>query len=143
MVRVEKRIAILELKARFSLRAVHFDPYQMQATAQRLTHLGVNMVEYPQTVGNLTAASQNLYELIKSQGISVYPDDDIRLSIQRSVAVESTRGWKLAKEKASHKIDVVVALAMSSLAAVQCGESSFMRQGAHRAHHRWQGELAS
>jgi len=101
----------------------------MAATAQRLQRQGVPMQEFPQTVPNLTAASQNLYELIKSRGLSVYPDDDIRLAVQRSVAVETTRGWRIAKEKASHKIDIVVALAMAAHAAVQKGEVGFMRVG--------------
>ena len=78
---------------------------------------------------NLTAASQNLYELIKGGGISVYADDDIRLAVQRAIAVEGVRGWKIAKEKTSHKIDVVVALAQAALAAVQKGELGRMRTG--------------
>jgi hypothetical protein len=41
--------------------------------------------------------------------------------MSRAVALETTRGWHIAKEKASHKIDVVVALAM---AAVQQGQGS-------------------
>jgi phage terminase large subunit-like protein len=41
----------------------------------------------------------------------------MRLSIQRAVAVETARGWRIAKEKASHKIDVVVALGMAALGA--------------------------
>ena len=32
---------------------------------------------------------------------------------------ESARGWKIVKEKQSHKIDVIVALAMAVLGAVQ------------------------
>jgi hypothetical protein len=47
----------------------------------------------------------------------------MRLAISRCVAVESPRGWKIAKERAAFKIDVIVALAMSCLAAVQ-GQSN-------------------
>ena len=36
-----------------------------------------------------------------------------------AVAVETPRGWRIAKEKQRHKIDVVVALAMASLAAIK------------------------
>jgi phage terminase large subunit-like protein len=113
---------ILDLRQRFLVRRVHYDPYQMASSAQRLRRLGVSMFEYPQSVPNLTRASQNLYELIKSQGISLYPDPDIRLAIQRSVAVESTRGWRIAKEKSAHKIDVVVALGMAAIGAVKWGQ---------------------
>jgi hypothetical protein len=113
---------ILDLRRRFLVRRVHFDPYQMQASSQRLRRLGINMVEFPQSLPNLTRASQNLYELIKSGGIVLYPDADIRLALQRSVAVESTRGWRIAKDKTSHKIDVVVALGMAAVGAVRQGQ---------------------
>jgi phage terminase large subunit-like protein len=93
----------------------------MAATAQRMRRAGLNMVEFPQSPANFTAASQNLYELIKGQNIVVYPDAEIRTSIQRAVAVETTRGWRIAKDKASHKIDIVVALAQAALGAVRKG----------------------
>ena len=113
---------ILDLRKRFLVRRVHFDPYQMAASSQRLRRLGVQIFEYPQSVPNLTRSSQCVYELIKSQGIVLYPDDDIRLAVQRSVAVESTRGWRIAKDKTCHKIDVVVALGMACVAAVKWGQ---------------------
>ena len=48
-----------------------------------------------------------------------YPDDGIRLAISRAVVKENARGLQITKEKSSHKIDVVVALAMAAHAAVQ------------------------
>jgi hypothetical protein len=112
---------VLNLRKRFNVREVRYDPYQMQSTAQRLIGKGIPMVEFPQSVPNLTEASQNLYELIKGRNLSVYPDEAMRLAVSRAVAVETSRGWRIAKEKASHKIDVIVALAMAALAAVQEG----------------------
>jgi hypothetical protein len=94
----------------------------MAAVAQRLASLGIPMREFPQSVSNLTAMGSNLFELIKGRGIETYSDDQIRLAVSRAIAVETPRGWRIAKEKASHKIDVVVALAMASLAAVQDGD---------------------
>jgi phage terminase large subunit-like protein len=110
---------LLDLKQRFRLMKVLFDPYQMMATAQRLTKAGLPIEEFPQSSPNLTAASQNLYELISSQNLIVYPDSGMRLAISRAVAVETPRGWRISKATQSHKIDVVVALAMSAHAAVQ------------------------
>ena len=112
---------LLGLKARFRVREVRYDPFQMAATAQRLTRAGLNMVEFNQTIPNLTTASQNLYELIKGQNLIVYEDDAIRTAISRAVAQENTRGWKIAKDKTSSRIDIVVALAMAALGAVQKG----------------------
>jgi Phage Terminase len=112
---------ILNMKKRFRVREVRFDPYQMQAVAQRLLKKSVPMVEFPQSVPNLTEASSNLYELVKARGIVAYPDEAVRLAVQRSIAIETPRGWRIAKEKQSHKIDVVVALGMAALGAVHGG----------------------
>jgi phage terminase large subunit-like protein len=116
---------IREFASRFNVREVRFDPYQMQASAQRLTRDGVPMVEFAQSVPNLTEASTNLYEWVKGRGIALYPDADIRLAFNRAIAIEATRGWRIAKEKASHKIDVIVALTMAAHGAVHKGSSGF------------------
>jgi phage terminase large subunit-like protein len=110
---------VLDLHSRFHLQQVLYDPYQMAAGSQRLHRSGVNMHEYPQSVPNLTQASQNLYELIKAHNLKVYPDAAMRLAVRRAVAIETARGWRIRKDKQSHKIDVVVALGMSALAAIQ------------------------
>jgi phage terminase large subunit-like protein len=114
---VEK--TILEWQKRFQLQAVYYDPYQMIGSSQRLAKYGVRVEEFPQSVGNLTLASQTLYELIKGRNLTVYPDDALRLAVSRAVAVETSRGWRISKEKQSHKIDVVVALAMACYGAIQ------------------------
>ncbi|HUY27314.1 MAG TPA: terminase TerL endonuclease subunit [Candidatus Binataceae bacterium] len=113
---------LLDLRRRFHVREVRFDPWQMQAVAQRLTAAGLPMLEFAQSVPNLTEASTNLYEAIKGRNLIAYPDDDIRLAISRCVAIETSRGWRIAKEKASHKIDCIVALAQAALGAVRQGQ---------------------
>ncbi len=110
---------LLELRDRFEIRQVKYDPYQLVAVAQRLVKAGLPMVEFSQNIPNLTAASNNLYELIKGRNLVVYPDDAARLSVSHAVAVETPRGWKISKEKASHKVDFVVALAQAALGAVE------------------------
>lgn len=79
------------------------------------------MEEFPQSQPNLTESSQNLYDLIKGKNLEVYHDKEMKLAINRAVAKETPRGWRITKEKTSHKIDVVVALAFACLAAVQQG----------------------
>jgi phage terminase large subunit-like protein len=110
---------LLDWNKHFRLRKVWFDPYQMAAVAQRLARAHVEIEEYPQTVPNLTATTSNLFDLIQSRTIALYPDAAMRLSISRAIVVESSRGWRLDKLKQSHKIDVVVALSMAALAAVR------------------------
>jgi len=63
--------------------------------------------------------------LIDAHNLIVYRNDAIRLAVSRAVAVETTRGWRIAKDKQSHKIDVVVALAMSALAALRSGADDY------------------
>jgi phage terminase large subunit-like protein len=110
---------LIHVMARFLVQEVRFDPWQMQSVSQRLIGMRIPMVEFGQTVQNLTEASQNLYELVKGRNLILYEDAAMRLALQRSIAIESTRGWRIAKEKASHKIDVIVALAQSALGAVE------------------------
>ena len=109
---------ITDLAQRFRVRKVLFDPFQMAATSQRLARQGIQIEEFPQSTPNLTAASQNLYELINGHNLIAYHDAAMRLSVSRAVAIESPRGWRITKEKQSHKIDVVVALAMACHAAI-------------------------
>ena len=128
---------LLDLRRRFYIKEIRFDPYQLVAVAQRLTASGLPMVEFAQSVPNLTEASTNLYEIIKGRNLLAYADDDIRLAISRCVAVETSRGWRIAKEKASHKIDVIVALAQAALGAVRQGQQAqkldFLRVPTQRA----------
>jgi len=120
---------LIDLCNRFAVRAIRFDPYQMQAVAQRLQKRGLPVREFPQTVPNLTLASQGLWELIEARGLLLYPDAAMRLSASHAVAIESPRGWRIAKEKQSHKIDVIVALGMAAHAAVRLrGSSSAIRR---------------
>jgi phage terminase large subunit-like protein len=104
---------LIYLCSRFRVRRILADPYQMQATAQRLQKRGLPIREFPQTAANLTAASQNLYERIQAGSLILYPDAAMRLAASRAVAIESPRGWRIAKGKNWHRIDVIVALAMA------------------------------
>ena len=117
--------SLRELNDRFEVKEVRFDPFQLVAVAQRLRGgSGLPMIEFPQPVPNLTESSTNLYELVKGRNLEVYPDADIRLAVSRAVALETSRGWRIAKEKQSHKIDVVVALAMAALGSVRQGQEA-------------------
>jgi hypothetical protein len=115
---------LMELRDRFDLREVLFDPFQLVAVAQRLTAAGFPMREWPQSVPNLTEASSNLYELIRGRNLAVYRDDALRKSVMSAVAVETPRGMKLSKKKATDKIDAVVALSLAALGATKGGPSA-------------------
>ena len=116
---------LLDLSRRFQVRVVRFDPYQMQSTAQRLAKTGIVVEEFPQSSPNLTACSQNLFELINSQALICYPDEEMRLAISRAVAIETPRGWRIGKERQAFKIDIVISLAMAAHAAVSAQAEPF------------------
>lgn len=63
--------------------------------------------------------AQNLFDLISGRNILAYPNEAIRLAITRAIAVESSRGWRITKDKQAHKIDIVIGLGMAALAAVR------------------------
>jgi phage terminase large subunit-like protein len=108
-----------ELRWRFGALHVVFDPSQMIRSGQELEAAGIPMLELPQTIPNLTAATGALYAAVKEQYLRCYPAPDLRSHVLNSVVVESARGWRLAKEKASRKIDAVVALSFAVWLAVQ------------------------
>jgi hypothetical protein len=67
----------------------------------------------------LTAATSNLFDLISARQLVLYYDAGMRLAASRAIIVESSRGWRLDKLKQQHKIDIIVALSMASLCAIQ------------------------
>jgi phage terminase large subunit-like protein len=112
---------LLEQARRFRIKAALYDPYQMARSATTLKKAGVRMKEFPQTSDRLTLMGDNLYALIKDRNLRAYPAPEVRLALARAVAIESARGWRIGKEKQRHKIDIVIALGMACLAAVQQG----------------------
>ena len=79
------------------------------------------MVEFAQTLPNLTAASQQLYELLEYNNLKMYPSEELRKQALGAVAVEKNRGWRIAKDKTSNKVDAIVSLAASAYFTVKQG----------------------
>lgn len=115
---------IKELAQGYSIEEVLFDPYQFHRSAMTLQKEGVNMVEYPQTLDRLTSMSQNLYDLIKGGNLVLYRDKEMKSHAQKATAKETARGWRIVKKKASHKIDLIIALAMSCQGAARMDTDS-------------------
>ena len=68
---------------------------------------------------NCTLMGQTLFDLLKRTKSSFsMPIRELRQQALSTVAIENPRGWRIAKEKASKKIDVIVALAMACCAAM-------------------------
>jgi phage terminase large subunit-like protein len=112
---------LLEAHRRGQVQAIVADPYQLHRSITTLQRAGLPIRELPQTQGNVTAFGQALYDLIKGRNLRMYPATDLREQALNAVAVESSRGWRLAKEKTSKKIDAIVALAMACHEAIGTG----------------------
>jgi phage terminase large subunit-like protein len=75
------------------------------------------MQEYPQTIPNLTACGQNLFDLVQGGNLVLYPSKSLRYEASCAIAKETSRGIRIAKESTSAKVDQVVALAMAAVEA--------------------------
>jgi phage terminase large subunit-like protein len=109
---------IRELDKGYTVVECRYDPWQLHRSATTLSQAGIKMIEFPQTVSNLTECGQALYDSVKHKTLKVYKDDELRKEASFAIGKETPRGIRIVKEKASHKIDAIVALAMAVCAAV-------------------------
>jgi hypothetical protein len=110
--------AVVDLRQRFAVRSVSYDPYQLEGSAQRLRTKGIPMVALDQTSGNLTAAADRLFELFQGRNIALYSDPDVREAVLNASVKETSRGYRLTKERPSKKIDLCAALSFAALTAI-------------------------
>lgn len=88
------------------------DPYQLHSLIIEWEKLGIRVIELAQNAGRVEA-DQGLYDAVIGQTIRHYNDHTLNEHIKNAVAIESPRGYRLAKEKTSQKIDAAVALSMA------------------------------
>ncbi len=62
-----------------------------------------------------------LFDLLNGKNLRLYSAEELRQQALNTVAIENPRGWRIAKEKASRKIDAIVALAIACVAAIEAG----------------------
>lgn len=110
---------LLEIRNRFHITEVLYDPYQLHRSGTSLKKSGLKMVEFPQTIPNLTEMGQNLFDLIKGKNLWLYADADMRSHAMNAHAQETSRGFRLVKGMSTKKIDLMIALAMAALGAVK------------------------
>jgi hypothetical protein len=114
---------LLDLKKRYPLLTIVFDTSQLAFMMQRLSRVGLKVEEFVQNPANLSALTQNLYDLVRYERLSVYPDQKLRNAIVRTCVVEKTSGMRIAKDR-SHQNDCVIALGMAALRCVQRHQKS-------------------
>jgi phage terminase large subunit-like protein len=89
----------------------------------RLKRRGLPVKPFPQTAPMMIQASQLMYDLFKGKNFETYADELARKHVQMSVAQNSSRGFRIVKNKTSkrHKIDYLIALTMASFDVVKNG----------------------
>jgi phage terminase large subunit-like protein len=102
----------------YNVIAIYVDPYQMHRSITTLAKGGVPIKEFPQTQANTTRMSQLFFDLLRSRRLVLFPDPDLREQALHTIAIETGRGLRIAKEKAAQKIDGIVALSIACVAAV-------------------------
>ncbi len=107
------------LQGNYHVVQVLADPWQLHRTITTLQARGLKIREFPQTVGNTTLMGQTLFDLLNGRNLKLYRSDELRAQALSTVAIESIRGWRIAKEKTTRKIDAIVALSMACVAALE------------------------
>jgi hypothetical protein len=111
---------LIDLSKRFFLRVCVFDQHQMLSSSQRLRRLGLRLEEFKMVPSNIAAMSQNLFDLIRTQRLRVYPTKVLRDAVLNTVAKEHAGALHITKDRSSGKqTDIVVALAMAAFTATQ------------------------
>lgn len=116
---------IRKLHKRRQIQTVYYDNYQLSSIATELKREGVRMIEFPQTDQRIES-DQALYDAIISRTIRHFNHPELNDHIYNAVAVEKPRGFRLAKEKSSKKIDAAVALSMALHGARDHRQSNFI-----------------
>jgi len=119
---------ILSLQENYMLGPVFYDPFQFVRSAQTLWKLGVNTVEFNQTVPNGVEMCNHLMDLLRMKNLAMYEDIEL-LKEAQSVSLKEIpgRGYRITKDTSAKKIDSIIALSMAALAAekVPCSDDSF------------------
>jgi len=116
----EMGAAVVDLHRRYpgKLAKVVYDPYQMSVIAGVMAEAGVHVEEFTQTTRR-TQADTNFRDLIVGKRLAHHGDETLATHVKNAVAVETSRGLRLAKEKTTLKIDGAVAASMALLAAME------------------------
>jgi phage terminase large subunit-like protein len=97
------------------INSIVYDPTQLHQIMTTLKKMGYACIEFNPNSTDMYSATMTLYELFKSGGIEVYPNDDMRKHMQFAKVESKGRGIKLVKQHkhSRNKVDLAVALAMA------------------------------
>lgn len=112
---------VLATRERFRLKRALADPYQLHRSVTTLKSMGVKIEGFAQTQANTSRMGGALFELLKTGGLRLYPDAELRRQALNTMGVETPYGVRIAKQTGSKKIDGIAALALACVAALDAG----------------------
>jgi phage terminase large subunit-like protein len=108
---------IRQLKRRYKIRQVAFDPSYFGRSAQELEREGFTMVEFTPAGAPTRAAWQSFYQAAKEGTLTHDGDPVLAAHVEAAAAERTEHGLKVRKLKSSSRID---ALAAAVLAHASC-----------------------
>jgi len=101
------------LAARFSVKALCYDPHFFVRSAQELAGV-VPCVEVAQSSRNMAEALQSFYAAVLERGFVHGGAGDLTEHVLAASAERTERGWKVGKLKQSQRIDALVAAVLAN-----------------------------
>lgn len=108
-----------ELREHYLVDVMLGDPWQAHQMCTVLEQERFPIRKYNQTQEGMTRMGEVLFDLLTGKNLRMYPSEELKAQALSTVAIESSRGWRIAKEKTSRKIDAIIALSMACVAAVE------------------------
>jgi hypothetical protein len=118
--------------------AIIADPYQLHGLIIEWQKMGIQVIELAQNAGRVEA-DQSLYDAVLARSIRHYSDPTLNEHIKNAIAMESVRGFRLAKEKTSQKIDAAVALSMAHYGALETQKAGGEASSLPNLFYDWEG----
>ena len=110
-------LEVLRLHKAGQVKAVCYDPWQLATVARQWEKANIKLIEMPQTAQRVESDTA-LFNAINSGSLRHYKNAELDEAVRNAIVIETPRGLRIAKEKASRKIDALVALSMSHHAAI-------------------------
>ncbi len=113
----EAETYILGLSQKYNIVECVFDPAYMGLLAGTLGERGVPMTPFPQTAGNMEAATETFQRLFLDVRVRYGGDREMQDQIANIGVKPTERGVRISKMKAGGPVDLAVATAMAMQAA--------------------------
>jgi len=104
---------VRELRDRFTIRELIYDPWRMTQLALELEREGMLTVTFPQSDSRMVPASGALHEAVVQGRLRVPDDPELAQHAADAVQRHSRRGWRLETPARGVCVDAIIALAMA------------------------------